>query len=135
MAISRGMSKVARKAFSEHEKSTIFAKTSGHCTYCGDGLTRDQYGNCNADPRPNGAWEVDHWKPVASPIFNQENEADYDENFVPACCPCNDEKAAQDGDEYMLRRVREKKTTNGETIGKMLWKDPHAKSRTPPSVG
>ena len=61
----------------------VYDRAEGHCFYCGIQLSFKNYG----DVGQKGAWEIDHFIPIAS------NGADQLYNWVPACVNCNTEKA------------------------------------------
>jgi len=59
-------------------RSEIFAKSNGHCWYCGQKIDL------------TGCWHIDHVKPVfRSAGVPAHRERECDENRVPACAPCN----------------------------------------------
>jgi len=81
---------------------TIYTKIGGYCTYCGDKLRRSAYGKCNDKPRPDGAWEVEHWIPRDD--CDSDEDCNDPRNLWPACCDCNDEKSTLTGGEYLRWR-------------------------------
>jgi len=60
----------------------VFAKTGGHCHFCGDKLVFEHYGR-KRKPYPKGAWELDHVIQAA------KGGADSPDNFLSACKECN----------------------------------------------
>lgn len=64
------------------ERSKVWAKSDGHCWYCGDEL-------------PARGWHADHMDPVLrtpSRVLRPDNHSI--DNIVPACAPCNLYKAS-----------------------------------------
>jgi hypothetical protein len=64
----------------EHALGEIFAKTQGHCHFCGDPLV---FGNRGWTDKPHGHWEVDHV------IQRDKGGSKKAENCLPACTVCN----------------------------------------------
>lgn len=64
----------------EHALREIFAKTQGHCHFCGDPLVFENRGWTD---HPDGHWEVDH---VIQRDKGGSKKAD---NCLPACTICN----------------------------------------------
>jgi 5-methylcytosine-specific restriction endonuclease McrA len=69
--------------YSDEEINWIYDRTSGRCFYCHKRLSFKNYGEVGAF----GAWEVDHFIPIAS------RGADQPKNWVPACIECNTAKS------------------------------------------
>jgi 5-methylcytosine-specific restriction endonuclease McrA len=67
----------------DEELNDVYDRTAGYCFYCGIKLPFVNYGRVGE----KGAWEVDHFIPVASGGAHQPY------NWVPACISCNTEKA------------------------------------------
>ncbi|UCG42547.1 MAG: HNH endonuclease [candidate division WOR-3 bacterium] len=59
----------------------IFAKTKGHCHFCGDKLRPELYGRRGGAKR--GAWVIDHV------IQRKRGGKDDIENYLPICPKCN----------------------------------------------
>ena len=115
MSNAGGWSKVA--GFSDVQKRAIFNKTGGKCVYCGKALVFENYGLCHADPTPDSAWEVDHWIPKS--WFTLESDANFDSNYEPVCCACNDEKSDNyDGGAYLRYRGQRNIRYNPDTVRK-----------------
>jgi 5-methylcytosine-specific restriction endonuclease McrA len=93
---------ITKTAFPGPTRRRVLLKTGGTCIYCGKKLDLDEYNKCAEEPRPNGAWEVDHWIPRS--FFNTDAEADVIDNLWPACCACNDEKTNTTGEAYIAKR-------------------------------
>ena len=70
-------------AYSEDEVNYAYDRTRGYCFYCEKRLSFDNYGEVGTV----GAWEVDHFIPLASGGANQPY------NWVPACVDCNTAKS------------------------------------------
>jgi hypothetical protein len=64
----------------EHGLEEVFAKTHGHCHFCGDPLA---CGNRGWAEKPDGHWEVDHV------IQRDKGGSQGAENCLPACTVCN----------------------------------------------
>lgn len=60
----------------------VFARTRGHCHFCGDRLEFESHGR-KRWPYPRGAWELDHV------IQRHRGGPDRPENYLPACKECN----------------------------------------------
>ena len=60
--------------WSKQKRGVVFAKTEGHCAYCGKILN------------PFGSWHIDHVMPRA------QGGTDDIANLVPACAFCNQSK-------------------------------------------
>jgi 5-methylcytosine-specific restriction endonuclease McrA len=69
--------------YNNDDINLVYDRTQGRCFYCGIQLSFKNYGKVGE----KGAWEVDHFIPLAS------NGADQPYNWVPACVSCNTEKA------------------------------------------
>lgn len=69
--------------YTDDELNFIYDRTEGRCFYCGMQLSFTNYGKVGN----KGAWEVDHFIPIAS------NGAHQLSNWVPACVHCNTEKS------------------------------------------
>jgi len=65
----------------EAELQRIWAKTNGHCHFCGDPVELQKRGWCEGDL--SGYWEVDHV--VARKKGGESSAA----NYLPACTACN----------------------------------------------
>ncbi len=70
-------------AYTDHEIEDVYDLTGGTCFYCGKRLSLRNYGRVGGV----GAWEVDHFYPIASGGAHQPY------NWVPACVACNTEKS------------------------------------------
>jgi len=68
--------------FTDSTLKAIFAKTSGHCHFCGDRLVFKRYG-WKGKTALAGAWEADH---VVQRGKGGRKSAD---NCLPACVRCN----------------------------------------------
>jgi 5-methylcytosine-specific restriction endonuclease McrA len=68
--------------YTNGEVNLVYDRTGGRCFYCGIQLSFRNYGAIGK----KGAWEVDHFIPIAS------NGAHQLYNWVPACVSCNTEK-------------------------------------------
>jgi 5-methylcytosine-specific restriction endonuclease McrA len=65
---------------SDKKLTEVFAKTKGHCHFCGDRLTLAKY----AEPEASrGAWEIDHVVQKAKGGLKDIS------NCLPACVKCN----------------------------------------------
>ncbi len=80
-------------SISKKQRAEVYAKSDGHCWYCGCGL-------------PN-RWHVDHVIPV---IRSYEGEIDpcnmhlhQVDNFVPSCPPCNLFKSSSTVEQFRSR--------------------------------
>lgn len=69
--------------YTEEDVNWVYDRTGGACFYCGMRLSFHNYG----DVGERGAWEFDHFIPLASGGAHQPY------NCVPACVGCNSEKA------------------------------------------
>ena len=105
----------------------MFAKGKGRCTFCGKPIVREHYDMCDNQAPPDTAWECEHWLPKS------RGGTDDLDNLWPACCECNDEKDADTGEEYMLKRIDEEKPRNSNTEMRILFDNKH-KGREPPTV-
>jgi 5-methylcytosine-specific restriction endonuclease McrA len=114
-----------RIAHSPPALAVIFNKTNGKCVYCGASLQLANYGACSQKNPPLGAWEVDHWIPRS--WFTPENAGDFDENYEPVCCSCNDDKLNRlDGAEYLNERLSNDLPYNQDTaLNYLLMKNVH----------
>jgi 5-methylcytosine-specific restriction endonuclease McrA len=83
-------------AYSEDDVNWVYDRTKGACFYCGKLLSFKNYGQVGY----TGAWEVDHFIPLAS------NGADQPYNWVAACVSCNTEKSDMLPWEFDPRRFR-----------------------------
>lgn len=70
-------------AYTDDDLTWVYDRTGGKCFYCGKSISFKNYGEVGE----KGAWEVDHFIPLAS------NGADQPYNWVPACINCNTEKS------------------------------------------
>ena len=71
-------------AYSNDDLNGVYDFTDGRCYYCGKRISFINYGRVGE----RGAWEVDHFYPLAS------NGADQLYNWVPACVDCNTRKGS-----------------------------------------
>ncbi len=69
--------------YTDEKVNWIYDRTEGRCFYCGMRLSFKNYGKVGN----KGAWEVDHFIPIAS------NGAHQLYNWVAACVHCNTEKS------------------------------------------
>jgi hypothetical protein len=67
------------KQLTKDQRMEIYKKYDGRCAYCGKGLDY-------------GEMEVDHLVPVRN--FSDPNDANFDDNLMPACRRCNGYKRA-----------------------------------------
>ncbi len=74
----------------EATKQDVYAKSGGHCQYCGKQLARKNYGKLHR----RGAWEIDHSNPVSL------GGTDYFRNLWPACISCNRSKGDMPGPRF-----------------------------------
>jgi len=66
--------------FTNKQLSEIFEKTKGHCHFCGDSITFNQYAKYKDI---NGSWEIDH-------VIQRGKGGTKDiSNCLPACTRCN----------------------------------------------
>lgn len=101
----------------------IYARTAGHCHFCGDKVVFEKYGVKNAND-VRGVWEADH-------IRQKGKGGSTDtQNCLPACYKCNRLRWHRKGKELrnllflgLIARDEIKKQT---TIGKYL-KSLHSK--------
>lgn len=70
-------------SYTNDELNDIYDRRSGTCFYCGIRLSFVNYGKVGQ----KGAWEVDHFIPVASKGTHQFY------NWVAACIDCNTQKS------------------------------------------
>lgn len=70
-------------AYSADDINWVYDRTGGRCLYCGKRLSFHNYGVVGT----HGAWEVDHFIPLAS------NGAHQHYNLVAACVGCNTAKS------------------------------------------
>ncbi len=83
--------------YSDSTLGGVFAKTAGHCTYCGGKLWRN-----HSDGEGEGAWTVDRWRPRSR--VRTAAECDAFENLWPVCPTCREDKAETTGSEYLWSR-------------------------------
>ena len=84
-------------AYSDSTLAAAFSKTSGHCTYCGDKLWRNQHNKAG-----EGVWHIDRWRPRSR--CRTAAACDALENLWPICPGCREEKAETTGSEYLWNR-------------------------------
>lgn len=65
-------------------KKIVFAKTGGHCWYCGQELD------------PFGTWQIDHQQP------RSQGGADDIDNLVAACRRCNNRKGGRTIEQFRI---------------------------------
>ena len=70
--------------YDEETKDKVLLKTDSSCHICRKKLLKKNYGVNGA----NGAWEIDHSKPIAVGGTNHIN------NLYPACISCNRSKGS-----------------------------------------
>lgn len=81
--------------FSRSKRNKVFAKTDGHCAYCGDDLNQFR------------GWAIDHAIPQA------QGGSDDLSNLFPSCRSCNSSKKDRTVREYAeVCRVRRRKMLN-----------------------
>jgi len=68
--------------YTDDDINWVYDRVDGTCFYCGIRLSFHKHGKVGK----RGAWEVDHFIPVAS------RGADQLYNWVPACVDCNTRK-------------------------------------------
>lgn len=83
--------------YNDEELTLIFYWADGLCFYCEKKLSFSNYGKVGE----RGAWEVDHFIPIAS------NGAHQMYNLVPACVSCNTEKSDMMPWEYQPLRFKQ----------------------------
>lgn len=97
----------------------IFAKTEGHCHFCGDSLVFGKYG-CKDINNLIGSWEADHI------IQKGKGGPKLAKNCLPACVRCNRlrwHRKGKDLRELLLLGIISKKEIKRKSfIGKQLLK-------------
>ena len=70
-------------SFSKKVREQVYAKTNGHCAYCG----------CELPKR----WHIDHVIPVVRDLKTKDYDKELDniENLLPSCPSCNIIKSSQ----------------------------------------
>ena len=71
-----------RRALTQAERRMVYAKTVGHCAYCGTEI-------------PYKAMQADHVNPISGPESSNDLE-----NFLPACRSCNHYKSTLSLDSF-----------------------------------
>src|SRR3989344_191430 len=66
-----------RRVITQSERKIVYAKTGGHCHFCGEQLV------FGAKRGEKGRWNVDHVAPLA------HGGRDFIENYLPICGTCN----------------------------------------------
>jgi hypothetical protein len=99
----------------KHGLEGVFAKTQGHCHFCGDQLV---FENRGWTAKPDGHWEVDH---VIQRDKGGSKKAD---NCLPACTVCNrlrwHRAAASVQGLLLLGVISAKEIKNHTSIGREL---------------
>lgn len=67
---------IKRKKLTKTERQTVYAKTDGHCAYCGCDITLRQM-------------QVDHVASLYQDALHGSGTADTIDNMLPACQSCN----------------------------------------------
>ncbi|MCF7878794.1 MAG: HNH endonuclease [Candidatus Omnitrophica bacterium] len=97
----------------------IFAKTDGHCHFCGDPLSFDKYGCKNVD-NLKGSWEADHV------IQKGKGGSKIAKNCLPACVRCNRLRWHRKGKDLrellLLGIISKKEIKRKSSVGKQILK-------------
>lgn len=105
-----------RLRLSEADRRQVFAKTDGHCHFCGDRLVFEKRGRWHQ--RGTGAWEADHVVQLG------RDGVDTIGNYLPACTECNQLRWFHDGPSLRLiirtglvgKREMDRKTALGNAL-------------------